>query len=117
MIEGLKLKLETKELQELLMSRVEHHRSRAAKKEAELPALRDAYDRIKAATPENIQQMAKMSNSYHASEDPVGDLEKDIKDHKNKAIMFEFFATHLFPAEVYQLAESDLVRLELVKRA
>ena len=63
-----------------------------------------------------LSQMTKFStsNSYH-SDDPVGDLEKDITEHINKALVFEFFSTHLFDDD-YTLVESDLQRLEILKR-
>lgn len=53
---------------------------------------------------------------YHTdNNDPVGDLEADIKDHRNKSLVFAFFSTHLYE-EDYNLDESALIRLEILKR-
>ena len=114
MIEGLQLKIEHTELKRLLESRAEHHRTRAATKEAELPNLRKSYESIKAATPETVEQVSKAGNSYHVQQNPVDAMEKDIKAHKEKALVFEFFANHLFP-ETYSLDETALIRLELLR--
>lgn len=114
MIDGLRIKIESAELKTLLMTRVEYHQGRAKTKEAELPGLRESMERIKAVQPTNIAQVNKMSSNVYHVEDAVENLERDIKNHKNKALVFEFYANHLFD-ETYSLTESDLQRLELVK--
>lgn len=118
MIEGLKLKVPCSELKSHCEQRAEHHAGRADTKEAELPKLREAIDAIKThAEATTVGQMTKSvitSKAYHM-DDPVGDLEKDIADHRNKALVFTFFSTHLFDDD-YTLTESDLQRLEILKR-
>lgn len=117
MIEGFKLKVTSAELKTHCETRAKHHTGRADTKEAELPKLQAAMDAIKThAEATNVSQMTKsgISNSYHM-DDPVGDLEKDIADHRNKALVFSFFANHLFDDD-YTLLESDLQRLEILKR-
>jgi len=42
-------------------------------------------------------------------------LEADIRDHRNRAIVFRTLADHLVPHATYDLDESDLRRLEIVK--
>jgi len=49
------------------------------------------------------------------SEDQLESLRADIRNHRNKALMFEFFAAHLFD-DIYELAEDDLHRLEITRR-
>jgi hypothetical protein len=118
MIEGLKIKVTSGELKEHLTMRAAHHRKRADDKEVELPQLRDALERIKAAPQAtNISAMQKLtSNSYHVNpDDTISALENDIRDHRNKALVFDFFAGHLFE-EDYVLQENDLIRLEVIKR-
>ena len=117
MIEGFKLRVTSSELRSHCEGRSLHHTDRAKTKEAELPNLQAAMTAIRThADATNVSQKTKpsMSNSYHM-EDPVGDLEKDIADHRNKALVFSFFAAHLFD-EDYTLTEPDLQRLEILKR-
>ncbi len=60
--------------------------------------------------------MSKTSNSYHFNDDDqVGALENDIRDHHNKALVFRTLADHLVPHATYELDESALRRLEILK--
>jgi len=113
MIEGLKLEIQHDELKQLLVDRAAYHRKRAAEKEAELPIIKASWEKLKTHQAESVAVINKMSYSH--SEDPTVQLESDIKEHKNKAVVFEFFANHLFH-DVYSLSETDLIRLEIVKR-
>jgi len=118
MISGLKLKVTSKELRQHCLDRAGYHARRGNEKEAELPSLKEAVDRIKGAggglTPDSLARMSK--GGYHLDPDsPVESLENDIRDHRNKSLVFCFFAEHLFD-EDYTLEESDLVRLEVLKR-
>lgn len=115
MIEGLKLRVTSEELRDHCCQRALHHRSRASSKEAELPTLRESLEKLK---PEMaamaLTHMNKSSSNYHADpEELLENLERDIRDHRNKALVFEFFAAHLFE-EDYTLQENDLVRLEIL---
>jgi len=115
MIEGFKLRITSSELKTHCEGRVKYHRGRAETKSSQIPNLKAAMDAIKAtADAKVIAQMTKFSNSYN-SDDPVGDLEKDITEHLNKALVFEFFSTHLFDDD-YTRVEGDLQRLEILKR-
>jgi len=118
MIEGLKIRITSEELQKHCQERSKYHTDRAAQKQGELPGLKEALDKIKASGMKAAESMASMGGkgSYHLdTSDPIEDLEKDIRDHQNKAIVFSFFAGHLFD-EVYVLQEADLTRLEILKR-
>lgn len=116
MIEGLKIRVPSAELANHLKARAEYHRGRAATKEAELPALRDAIAKVKSGTQlaENVSQMSKGGYRMDDS-NPVEGLEVDIREHRNKAVVFDYLALHLFD-EDYTLQEADLIRLEIVKR-
>lgn len=117
MIEGLKIKVTSTELQNHCMERASYHTRRADEKAATLPDLKRAMETVKGhASPTNMANMSKTNSSYHLdADDPVRDLERDITDHRNKALVFKFFAEHFFQ-EDYTLREEDLIRLEIVKR-
>lgn len=112
MIEGFKLKVPASELKSHCESRAAHHAKRADDKETSLPHLKTSFDAIKGTSPSGQQSIT--SNSYHL-EDPVKQLEADIRDHRNKSSVFTFFSEHLFDDD-YTLTESDLQRLEILKR-
>lgn len=119
MIEGLKLKIPSSELKSHCSARSQYHKDRAGQKEAELPSLKEALARIKAGGVTITDDLAKMSGkggAYHLNTtDAVENLENDIRDHRNKSLVFGFYAEHLFD-EVYILQDSDLIRLEILKR-
>lgn len=117
MITGFKLRVTSGELKTHLRERAAYHRRRADEKGAELPGLRDAMERLKknaAGAATNLAHMNKTSNYRMDPDDPVENLETDIKDHQNKAMVFEFYAEHLFD-EDYTLDRNDLVSLEIVR--
>lgn len=118
MIEGFRLKVTSVELAKHCLSRALYHRRRAEEKSKELPGLKEAIGRIKSAEaamrPGDVATMSKGSNIGYRVGDPVGDLERDIRDHSNKALVFDFFSDHLFD-EDYDLGEEDLVRLEILR--
>ncbi len=56
------------------------------------------------------------SNSYHFdANDQVTNLENDIRDHRNKALVFRTLAEHLVANATYELDEGALRRLEILK--
>lgn len=115
MIDGLKLRVTSKELVEHCLARSTHHKDRANTKASQL--IRDALNKLKnAKDPEALAVMSKTGFSNY-SLDPEGvveSLENDIRTHNEKALIFKFFADHLFD-EDYTLQESDLKRLEMLK--
>ena len=117
MIEGFKLKVASSELKTHCFGRAEYHRKRATEKEAELPKVKEAMEAIRRGGGHAAAGITHMNkNSYNLdTTDVVENLENDIKDHKNKAMVFDFFGNHLF-AEDYTLKEDDLIRLEILKR-
>lgn len=115
MIVGLKFRLTSKELAEHCTGRASYHRRKADEKSAELPGLKEAMERIKASAPaKDVSHMSKGGYLLDPSS-AVDNLESDIRDHRNKALVFDFFAEHFFD-EDYDLKEDDLVRLEILKR-
>ena len=112
MIDGLKLKVPHSELREHCIGRSKYHQERAELKKAELPKVAEAMDAIKNTGDGNT--VITMSKSGYKTEDPVQDLKDDIRDHEKKAMVFQYFADHLFE-EDYNLGEEDLRRLEILK--
>lgn len=100
-----------------MTARADHHTGRAAEKEKALPALREAVATVKAtAEATTVATMTKMQNSYHFdAAGQVDSLENDIRDHKNKALVFLEMAKQLVPNATYELGEADLRRLEIIK--
>ena len=120
MIQGFHLRFTSEELRQHMVDRAAHHVARAIIKESEIPSLREVQDKIKAGTsaPEKAAGMGKFSNSTVGTSDvqqAIESLESEVRDHRNKSIVFKLFAEHLY-AEDYDLQEADLVRLEILKR-
>lgn len=117
MIKGLRLRMASVELRKHCETRSAHHRTRAEEKTKEIPALKEAMERIKkmGGSITEIAKFSKSMSNYNVDqEDPVEALEKDIHAHIGKSLVFGFFASHLFD-EDYDLDENDLRRLELIK--
>ena len=114
MINGLQLKVTSQELSNHCASRAEYHRKRANEYRTELPKMKDSLEALKkqGLTPPTVSYMNK-SGGY--DRDPIEDMEDKIREHANKALVFDFFSSHLFP-EDYNLNENDLTRLEITKK-
>lgn len=119
-VKGLRYQFTTEQLRAHMVERAKHHEGRASTKETALPELRAAVDIVKKAgntAAASIAAMSKFSNSnYHF--DPgkqVEQLEEDIKDHRNKALVFRTLSDHLVADATYDLEESELRRLEILK--
>lgn len=118
MIEGLKIRVTSKELNAHMTARADYHATRADTKEHELPGIKDAMAKLKSGlNPEAVAVMNKTGMSSGYNLDPEGTveaLERDIRDHRNKALAFRYLGDHLFD-EDYNLSEADLKRLEILK--
>jgi len=118
-VKGLRYHYTTAQLKEQMTGRAQYHEDRASTKESALPELRSAVEIVKKAgqIPVAVTQMSKFTNSnYHFDAgDQVEQLETDIKDHRNKALVFRTLAEHLVADAVYDIDENDLRRLEIVK--
>jgi predicted RNase H-like nuclease len=115
MIEGFRLKITAEELRGHCARRAAYHQNRADEKRAQVPTLQEAFDTIKGKGKASPVNVAHMNKGGYRLENPVEDLEEDIRDHENKALVFTFYSTHLFD-EDYDLAVDDLVRLEMLRR-
>lgn len=114
MIEGFKLKLTSRELQDHCTGRAKYHANRAAEYTHELPKVKESMEALqKHGIATAITQMHGKGGSYDI--DPVEDMQQKIQDHGNRSLVFEFFSQHLFD-EDYNLKEEDLIRLEVLKR-
>ena len=112
MIEGFRLKITSAELKKHCTERGAYHRDRALEYQKEMPKIRESIEALQShglAT-----SVARMSKGSFET-DPIEDMENKIRDHGNKALVFQFFADHLFD-EDYNLKEEDLIRLEVLKR-
>lgn len=120
LVEGLKLKVDHTELAAHCEKRAEHHNKRAEELKAELPRLREVMEALKTqgkqlTLPSSVSSMGKGAAAYAQDrDDPIENLENDIKDHNNKAVVFKWFSTHFMPMG-YILDESALRRLEILK--
>lgn len=117
-VKGLLFHYTTEELDKLMNARAGYHEDRAKQKESALPELKKAVDTVKASTDAEVTDVARMSKAgvaYNFGGDEVESLKRDIRDHKNKALVFRTLAEHLVKNATYELDESDLRRLELIK--
>lgn len=117
MIEGLKIRVTSEELKKHLEDRAAYHEGRAKAKEAEIPDLEAAVQKIKevGGAPPTMATMVGKGHYQMDDVDPAKALRDDVTNHYNKAMVFRYLATHLF-TEDYNLQEADLTRLEILKR-
>lgn len=117
MIDGFRLKISSEELRQHCKDRANYHKKRADDRRSQLPKLKEATSALKDSLEgaENVAQMNKTSTYVRDPEDVIADLENSIREHENKVLVFNYFSEHLF-SEDYNLAEADLVRLEILKR-
>ena len=97
MIEGLKLDFTSKQLQEHIAGRRQHHDGKQAWYAQQIASLKAGGMRQESPT-----------------SDPMDSLERSRKMHETKAELFKVMADHVIPNETYRLSESDLTRLELI---
>ncbi len=113
-IQGFQIVIKSAELKEHLLKRSEYHKVRAEEKTAKLPKLKESLETLSNVNPANaVSQMSKGGYAFSAN-DPIENLEQDIRDHQNKVLVFSFFATHLFDDD-YILGDADLRKLEITK--
>ncbi len=115
-IKGLLYHYSTEQLAKQMRDRADYHDDRALQKEQALPELKKAVETVKASAEfTNVARMSKISSSYQFDSDQVESLENDIRDHRNKALVFRTLAEHLVPNATYELDENALRRLEILK--
>lgn len=128
---GLIFKLSHEKLKAGLLARGEHHTTRANEKEAALPQLKELVVTLD-QTSEHLQSVraaglggktAANFNNYgfdgkgnaRQLEEQIEALEKDIREHRNKATAFTFLAESLFET-TYALSWEDLKTIEFAPR-
>ena len=116
-VQGFRIRLTADELKVHCLARADYHSQRAIQKETELPSLKEALHKIAAVpVPSGVSNFAKGGPASY-SFDPAQQFERiegDIKNHRNRATVFAYFADHLFDAE-YSLDNDDLTRLEITR--
>lgn len=118
-VKGLRYHYTTEQLCTHMLQRGNYHDERAKQKEGTLPDLKNAVETVKAAgcdAATHVAAMSKFNTNYNFDAgDQVEALENDIKDHRNKALVFRTLAEHLVPNATYDLEEAELRRLEIIK--
>lgn len=100
MIEGLKFQMPAAELCEHLMARIDHHTERKA-----------FYDTQAAQL---VAGAAEGMN--YSGGNPIDALRTKSREHGELIKLFGFMRDHVAPGETYQLADTDLQRIEILKR-
>lgn len=113
LVPGMRIRMKSAELAGMLRDRCSYHISRAEAKQREMPGLKAAADAIRVQSQSN-PNVSNSSNYKFDGDSAVEQLDKDIKDHRNKSRQFSFLAEHLFEDD-YCLERSDLVALELIQ--
>lgn len=99
MIEGIRIDVPAEELKEHILDRAKDHTDKAISYQRKVKVLEEA-------------DLART----HTSLDPIGDLDRKVKEHQDKAAYFLFMAEHLVMDETYRLDQSELARLEIAAR-
>ncbi len=116
-VPGLKTRITSAELRSHMQARSAYHAKRRDEKQAQLPQLSDAVEKIKAQQPAQVVAQFNKSGSGNYKfdgDDAVESLKNDIENHNNKSIAFAFLADHLFDQD-YCLERTDLLQLEILK--
>lgn len=106
MIEGLKVTIPGKIVQELLEQKAAHHDSRTK-------FYRDQEEKLKAAGIETAPEHAKFSSSNNAN--PVKEAQDSVTRHENNAREARFLAKHVDVGERFLLSSTDLVNLGVLR--
>lgn len=114
LVEGLKFRVESTELADLMKKRADYHEQRANHKQEELPKLKASLEAL-AVAPAVTSVSNKMSGYNTNPQDVVDNVEADIKNHRNKVQSLRFLADHVVPNVAYILTEADLRSLEVIK--
>lgn len=106
MINGLLLDVKSSELKGILEERLKYHEDKRDLYELKAKELNKMVAGI-----EDDMQVGKVSGGT-----PVENLERQAKDHKEKAGYFKFMLDHVIQDDIYRLDQSDLVRLGITVR-
>ena len=100
MIEGLKFQMPSDELRTHLIARIEHHKGRKAFYEQKVGEL----------------QAGGAEGMQYTGGDPIRALRDKSAEHQRQIELFKFMHDHVAPGEMYQLADTDLQRIEILGR-
>ena len=98
---GLVVEVKNTEIGQHCAERSKYHTERADHKEAELPKLQAALDALKGSSNAAVQATISSMNKggYNLNtENPIEQLENDIRIHRNKALTFKYLGEHLLDA-------------------
>lgn len=98
MIEGLQVDVKSDELGKILQGRVDYHSSKAKAYEEQSTKLRATMKNI-----EEDMEVGKVSNG-----DPAQSMDQKAREHKDKAVHFQFMIDHVIQNDVYRLSQQDL---------
>jgi hypothetical protein len=97
MVNGLQFDVQSDELKKIVQTRVEYHTEKADVYTTKAASLKEALNGVDEET------RGKVSNGS-----PVGQLEDKAREHRNKAIHFQFMLDHVIQNDVYRLSQNDL---------
>ncbi len=106
MIEGIKLVVSHKELQDHLLRRIEYHHEKVSWYEKQIGGLEAG----------GLSSSFRENSARNSVEDPVRSLKGKADEHGQKADVFAFIRAHL-QEDDYELSEQDLGRLEFIKNS
>ena len=98
MIQGLQVDVKSAELKSILEGRVEYHSSKAKAYEEQSLKLRATMKNI-----EEDMEVGKVSNG-----DPAQSMDQKAREHKDKAVHFQFMIDHVIQDDIYRLGQNDL---------
>lgn len=97
MVEGLQFDVKSEELKKIIETRVKYHTEKFEVYESKAAGLREALKGVDEET------HGKVSNAS-----PVSSLEDKARQHKDKAIHFQFMLDHVIVNDMYRLSQNDL---------
>lgn len=108
MINGLQVDVKSAELKSIIKGRVDYHTDKAEAYEKQAVKLR--------ATIANIEEDVSHGKVSHGS-DVSQSMDVKARDHKDKAVHFQFLLDHVIQDDVYRLGPADLQLLGIAQRS
>jgi len=107
MINGLQVDVKSAELKSIIKSGIEYHTDKAQAYEKQAVNLRKTIANIEEDT-----SHGKVSNGADVSQS----MDSKSREHKDKAIHFQFLLDHVILDDVYRLGPADLQLLGIAQR-
>lgn len=107
MINGLQVDVQSEELKKIIKSRVDYHLAKVAAYEQQAERLKTSIKDV-----EEDVEYGKVSGGT----DMVSSMAKQAKEHKDKAIHFQFMLDHVILNDTYRLGQQDLALLGIAGR-